>query len=1686
MAQLKKFGTFGGVFTPSILTILGVIMYLRLPMIVGTAGLWATIGIIVIAHVISVTTGLSVSSIATDKKVQAGGTYFMISRSLGLPIGGTLGLALFVGLSFSVSLYIIGFSESFLSYWGWEATKESIRITGSIALFAVTVITIISTSLALKMQFFIMAAIVLSLISIFAGSHEFTPEVPSLDIPAVSAPLMVLFAIFFPAVTGFEAGVSMSGDLQDPKKSIPRGTIWAIIVGLVVYILLAVFFAYTVEGQMLATDGQVLLNIAWVPELVIAGIWGATISSALGSILGAPRILQATAVDNIVPAIFAKGVGNANEPRNALLLTFVIAEAGILIGELDIIARVVSIFFITTYGFLNLSATFESWTSADYRPEFKIPIWISALGALACFIVMIQLDFRAMLGAILLLGLVYFFLKRKQLALDSGDAWSGIWASLVKSGLERLNTEKLHTRNWRPNILMFSGSEQERVHMVEMGQSIAGRLGMLTGFEIVSTPVGTADKGAKIIASGHGKYFFNKYYSQDPYEGMDQVARLYGFSGVTPNTILMGWTKKEKNQERFAGLMRSFRQSDYNTVFLQYPPDAKYGNRRTIDLWWNDSGRNLSFAINLIRHITHDGLWKTATIRLMLIISDPMQTDRIRKAATQVLGNYRVHMNIRFIDNSLKQLSYEQIIQEESQKTDLTIIGIPDKFFQQQTNTVVERYQQLLSNLGAALLIYAASTFEELDLGFQEKKKEQKQEGASKDIRLPALPEVRNAWLNQDLLKIDARNQVVLKGFYEKTFVPCYQENVVVLQELKKIFDTIYSSLARELEEVEEQYRRSRILEKAKNELAFRTRTLLEKVKDEYLSDQQEALQNGIIWYDKRLTADIERFPQKAAIVYGKENLRIESQDRWAIRFLKLYSRFTAWLLRRPASRYIRYREVASYYLRDNRYTFLSAMLSEWQLQELSFFTELRAIVIQFDQRIGHWEKNAETLSVDKISDEIAEAISEIDMMETRQLELQKLWLGRMQVEYRRNLRSFAHTLETFNGPSLLKKRRSAPKVYDRMAEEIRTFSLAWQQLIKLQLNTELLHVHLQTIENRVAQEFHAFSDHVLHTIDKQYIKPLDALNKRLQAELLNDTMQDNTINSLPAPTFQQDLFSYYEDASRLADHLPETIDINYSLDNKDEVETVRVPVQRLTNYWLESTFYLPLQNRISEADHLLQRTSLTVRDILRLTNLHAEHEAYSAEEMQAVKDAGKVVQAEKEKLLKLKKNLSDGIHQHLQKSFESLTTHDFVTQAGDIGGLVRALQSQQVRTKVDRYQGHVRQLIRNTGTNLLYSKSRGILLAKQLTEAEENVQSHTARVLSFVEKVTPRPEVTKNLPFYYHNLFTGKSDISSDFWIERTVEMAQAEKAINRQRSGYGGGIMLLGERNTGKTALSWRVAKKFTRSEDRIFQIYPPVAGSIQIKELNRAFRHATSQQGNTDQIMRALPVESVVIINDLEMWWERTADGMVVVQEIMRLIRDYGQKYLFIINTNAIAYHLINELSPVKDYFLTVIPYRPFTTEEIERLILLRHWSGGMKFMLNNQEEDALSSWKKVQFFNRFFDYSGGNPGVALGAWLTGIEKVSGKHVYLRYPQLPNTDALRHLPDDWIMVIVQFLLHKRLSLARLVRILNTSREIAQHLLQDLIRAGLLVEKNNGVFQLNVYTEIHLINLFKEQEIL
>lgn len=726
MAQAKKFGTFAGVYVPSVLTILGVIMYMRMGWIVGNTSTFEFVIVVLFSHIISLTTGLSVSSIATDKKIKAGGIYYMLSRSLGLPIGGAIGLTIFVGTALSIALYLIGFSESFNVVTGLLGNSlNDYRITASITLLLITILAFISTSVAIKTQFFILIFIILSLVSIFMG--EFNPDADVILTEAANekADLSLVFAIFFPAVTGFTAGVAMSGDLKDSKKSIPYGTMLSIGTGLIIYFVLGVFLRYSIPEEYLKSDYGILLKFAAWSPLLIAGIWGATVSSALGGLLGAPRILQALSIDKITPKFFGKGVGEDNEPRNALLFTFIIAEAGILIGQLDVIAEIVSMFYLAAYGFINLACFLESWASTDFLPKFKIPKWVSLSGFFFTFIIMAYLNLIAMLVALILIGGVFIYLTRKEIALGSGDVWQSVWASLIKVALKRIHLKDEHKRNWKPNILLFSGGSVNRPHLIDFGRSVAGKNGMISNFDLEE------NKEAETLFPKSRQLIKDELFEQygifsvhqevkNKFKAIESIAETYGFTGVEPNTVLMGWGKNTKDPIWFAQMTQRLKNIDYNILYLDYDKERGFGNRESIDIWWDHFGDSADLTLQLVKLIQKSSEWRKATVRLFVVNSNFDIKEELLSKIEHLLSNLRLDAEIKIINNYQDETQYA-LIESYSSETDLIFVEMPEVI---KPEKFVNETNNLFKHVGTTLLVGASSHFSDV-ISFETKKFEE-------------------------------------------------------------------------------------------------------------------------------------------------------------------------------------------------------------------------------------------------------------------------------------------------------------------------------------------------------------------------------------------------------------------------------------------------------------------------------------------------------------------------------------------------------------------------------------------------------------------------------------------------------------------------------------------------------------------------------------------------------------------------------------------------------------------------------------------------------------------------------------------------------------------------------------------------------------------------------------------------
>ncbi len=469
-SKIKKFGAFGGVFTPDVLTILGVIMYLRLGWVVGNAGFIGAVVIILLAKSVSLCTGLSMSSITTNIKIGAGGAYSIISKSLGLEAGGSIGIPLYIGQTLSAALYLIGFTEAWIRVfphnflleivvlpeaWVWMVPRVYFVFVSLVAWAILLTISYISAQLAIRVQYIIMTLMAISILSFM-----FTPVRPAADFVLIGkfedASFWQVFAIFFPAVTGIMAGANMSGDLKNPRRAIPLGTISAILVTTAIYVGLAYILAQVATPEELRANQLIMVDKAFWASAVLAGVMGATLSSALGSMLGAPRLLQALAEQRTMPFYKTLEAKTAtNEPRNAIIVTGVFIAAALILGNLDYLATLITMFFLITYGTLNLVVFLQqSMKIISFRPTFKIPRFVSFYGAVSSIFMMFLINPVFGFVSFLIIIVLYFWLARRGLSADWGDIRGGLFIILAERAARLADKFPRDQISWKPDLLV--------------------------------------------------------------------------------------------------------------------------------------------------------------------------------------------------------------------------------------------------------------------------------------------------------------------------------------------------------------------------------------------------------------------------------------------------------------------------------------------------------------------------------------------------------------------------------------------------------------------------------------------------------------------------------------------------------------------------------------------------------------------------------------------------------------------------------------------------------------------------------------------------------------------------------------------------------------------------------------------------------------------------------------------------------------------------------------------------------------------------------------------------------------------------------------------------------------------------------------------------------------------------------
>ena len=1697
MAEGTKYNGFSGVFTPSLLTILGVIMYMRLGWVVGEAGLVAALVIIILSHVISITTGLSISSIATDKKIKTGGIYYILSRSLGMPMGGAIGIALFLGTALSISLYLIGFAESFLAvdaireFTGLAADINGFRIVGTLVILFLVILAFISTSLAMRMQFVILIIIALSLISIALGFFQgsgITTQHLSLA-PSGDIPLEMLFAVFFPAVTGFTAGVAMSGDLKNPKSDIPKGTILAISVGFIVYVLLAIGMAYFIPKKDLIGDYNILTKIAWLGPLVIAGVWGATLSSALGGILGGPRILQAISKDRMAPKIFGKGYGESNEPRNALLLIFAIAEGGILIGQLNVIAGVVSMFYLASYGFINLSYVLEKWSSSDFRPSFKIHIAFGIVGFIASFAIMFKMDMVSMLVSLLVMGLLYFILKRREIKSESGDVWQSVWASIIRRVLASMEGNKIEERNWKPNILLFSGSSDKRVYLLEFGKSLIGKYGILSNFDLIEKKDSKVlfTKYEQAVKEDEDKGVFTRRQScNDIYQGIEMVSQTYGFSGVEPNTILMGWGRETSNPKRFVQMLKNVSHLDLNILLMDYDKANGFGKKQKIDIWWRGSGSHGNLSLTLIKFLSNSEDWNQAQIRLLIVNYENHKMEMIRKRAEDYLENVRIDAELKIINNEVEQKPFYDIMKAESRKSDLVFLGIPE-IEEGKELEFVKSVNDLMYNIGSVILVKASTLFKDLHLGVSDEayNNEQIQAINKKSEASIELVWPKNLSVAHELRQVHNKLSQGFKTHISVFYQQIADDNLFLINKLEQDYLQAVKTIETANQKLELN-RIERLISRNRSSLLIRLNKAIEIYKKEQIKEQAyifKAHFPKFIESSKNIFAEV---PQHIRVQYNKSNLLPSDSDTNAQKRYKKWKRI--WT--KDSVKYnLAFRKIIEEKWVPNFEPFLLDYFKHFGLLQVQFAIELLKLAKTIDSRLLGLIDGIKTLeNTDKLSDlenEINKEFSKIKKFNN------EIFSG-LSVEYYNQIGKECNlvsgVLDQVHPNSFLiqdDEERPKKKKLTAVFAEIPT---AWYRNQRLIYNASITEIRLLSLKTRIKSVIYKLAEDSKLKLQKQLIDKYENYLKQ-DIDFKNDL--DNETSAIDITNDLSNLFEEsYRALNRTFANFPEQVEIFESEKLNDfedlqfsNLESSEISAKQLIDYLIKNKIEAPLINGLENMSPQISKSISALNDARRLINFtrdHQEQDGKSNPKNVAIENAKAKIEEELFVLRKLVCEIELDAESLYNEISQLLSYYTFVKTASNLKQYIHQQKKLNRFEKIKVIINDWKLYLKTQQANLIYSKSKALVFRKQIEQSHE-IQSPVKQLLDFTYCLSPNKTVIEQLPFYYKQLFRSSNIQYKDFWVGREQELKQAQAAFERYQSGYKGAIAVIGADGVGKSFFSYYIAS--ISSAPKVYNISPNYGQKATMNDLTKAFQKATDQSGTIEEILSGLEKNSVIIIDNFELWASPYQD-QTLTEYLKQLVDKNLKQLVFILNMHELSFKQIFISTKYSDLFLDIIRLGNLDSRVLKEIVLTRHNTSGLKLKMNNKLFMELSDLKLARLFNKIHRITNGNIDASLKLWLTSINKFTDNIIEISLPQIEVT-KLDSLDIDSKIILKQFIIYKRLTIEGLAYLIKEDFEDVKQKIKYLERSGLIV-KHKSHYQQNSYTKYYVSNFLSQKGML
>uniref|UniRef100_A0A8C4E318 Solute carrier family 12 member 10, tandem duplicate 1 n=1 Tax=Dicentrarchus labrax TaxID=13489 RepID=A0A8C4E318_DICLA len=721
-----RFGWIIGVMVRCMLNIWGVILFLRLSLITSQAGILLTWLIILMSVIVTSVTALSISAIATNGRVVSGGAYFMISRSLGPEIGGPIGMVFSFANALACALNTVGFAEvvrdlmmEFNVYMVDEI--NDVRIVGVITVTVLLLISLAGMEWESKILFFLVLLISFSnyivgtfippttekqAVGIFGYRSDIFVENLTPDWRGPDGSFFQMFAIFFPSAIGILSGANISGDLKDPATAIPKGTLMAIFWTTISYLVISVTVGACVvrdaSGNLtniltgnitdgcvglackmgwnfteciqsknctygLANSSKVLGQVSGLSYLITAGVFAASLSSALGFLVSAPKVFQCLCRDKIYPYIgfFAKGYGKNDEPLRAYLLCYVIAVAFILIAELNTIAALISNFFLCSYSLINFSCFHASITnSPGWRPSFHYySKWTALFGAVISVVLMFLFTWWAALITFCVIFFLFGYVNYNKPKVNWGSSVQAGTYNMALSYSVSLSGVEDHVKNFRPQCLVLTGPPNQRPALVDFVGSFTKHISLMVCGDIIM--VSHSWMNRRKVRS-----FYTPFTADSLRAGARHLLQASGLGKLKPNTLVLGFKANWRDSSPETDDISDKGDSDQIKTVFQNDQGKK-----TIDVYWIADDGGLTLLVPYL--LTRRKRWHRSKVRVFIVGDEQNMEEGRNDVKYQMPISCKFTYFYSFPSQSERKVRLNEIIRKNSQHASLVLVSLP-------------------------------------------------------------------------------------------------------------------------------------------------------------------------------------------------------------------------------------------------------------------------------------------------------------------------------------------------------------------------------------------------------------------------------------------------------------------------------------------------------------------------------------------------------------------------------------------------------------------------------------------------------------------------------------------------------------------------------------------------------------------------------------------------------------------------------------------------------------------------------------------------------------------------------------------------------------------------------------------------------------------------------------------------